>query len=184
MSVCLFLRVSSLCVRVCVTESVSVTVCLCVPVSACCLCLCFCRLAKSWNLLRGLTCRFRAVRRQVTARSRNDAQDIGKRCTEARCTEWGALGLGGAGAYRPVQPAWPVFTAPCGCGLQHRGPWGRSQGKCQGKCQVLYGATNVANLREYSKCAPKFSRMSRGAGLGPHYHLPFYWKSAANGGSK
>ena len=39
------------------------------------------------------------------------------------CTEWGWGGLGagvGAGAYRPVQAAQPFFTAPCGCGLQHR----------------------------------------------------------------
>ena len=34
----------------------------------------------------------------------------------------GGWGLGGLGAYRPVQPARPVFSAPCGCGLQHRGP--------------------------------------------------------------
>ena len=129
MSVCRFLRVSAPCVRVCVTESVSVTVCLCVPVSACCLCLCFCRLAKSWNLLRGLTCRFCAVRRQVTVRSRNDAQDIGKRNTEARCTEWG-LGLGGWGlggwAYRVAEAAQRRFQYPAAAAVGSK-QCGRSQ---------------------------------------------------------
>ena len=33
--------------------------------------------------------------------------------------------VGGTGAYRPARPAQLFFTAPCGCGLQHREPWGR-----------------------------------------------------------
>ena len=42
------------------------------------------------------------------------------------CTEWGWGWGWGAGAYRPWRPEQRFFTAPCDCGLQHRGPWGRS----------------------------------------------------------
>ena len=47
----------------------------------------------------------------------------GERALFSRCTEWG-LGLGLTDRSIPRRQ---FFTAPCGCGLQHRGPWGRSQ---------------------------------------------------------
>ena len=51
----------------------------------------------------------------------------GERALFSRCTEWG-LGLGlGLGLTDRSIPRRQFFTAPCGCGLQHRGPWGRSQ---------------------------------------------------------
>ena len=141
-SVCLFVRVSVLCVHVHGTLSDSVTVwlsvsrCLCASLLlmslSLCGCVCYfsmfaCVSVKTTCLLQRKHC-FQCAH---NCRGTGNTAAAAEGALFSACTEWGAGRAGGLGAgaraYRPAQPAWPVFTPPCGCGLQHRGPWGRSQ---------------------------------------------------------